>query len=159
MGLCTVGISDIRISNSVDESLITYSLGSCIGVAVYDPVQKLGGMIHYMLPQSKISPEKAMIKPAMFADTGIPLLLDSLVAEGAAKDRLVLKVAGGAQLMDDNKLFNIGERNFLMLRKIIWTYNILIRGQHVGGNVARTLKLDIATGKVIVKFAGGEIEL
>lgn len=159
MGLCTVGISDIRISNSVDESLITYSLGSCIGVAVYDPVQKLGGMIHYMLPQSKISPEKAMIKPAMFADTGIPLLLDSLVSEGAAKDRLILKVAGGAQLMDDNKLFNIGERNFLMLRKIIWTYNILIRGQHVGGNIARTLKLDIATGKVIVKFAGGEIEL
>lgn len=159
MGLCTVGISDIRISNCVDESLITYSLGSCIGVAVYDPVQKLGGMIHYMLPQSKISPEKAMIKPAMFADTGIPLLLDSLVSEGAAKDRLILKVAGGAQLMDDNKLFNIGERNFLMLRKIIWTYNILIRGQHVGGNVARTLKLDIATGKVVVKFAGGEIEI
>lgn len=159
MGLCTVGISDIRISNSVGESLITYSLGSCIGVAVYDPVQKLGGMIHYMLPQSKISPEKAMIKPAMFADTGIPLLLDSLCAEGAAKDRLILKVAGGAQLMDDNKLFNIGERNFLMLRKIIWTYNILIRGQHVGGNIARTLKLDIATGKVVVKFAGGEIEI
>ncbi len=154
-----VTISDIKISDKPDETIITYSLGSCIGMAVFDPVRKIGGMIHYMLPASKISPDKAQANPAMFADTGVPALLNSLLQQGAQKSRLLIKVAGGAQLMDDNKIFNIGERNFLMLRKILWTNNLLIKGQHVGGAVARTLKLEIATGRVTVKFAGNEVEL
>ena len=154
-----VGISDLWVSDQPDDMIITYSLGSCIGMAVYDPERMIGGMIHYMLPASKIAPDKAKAKPAMFADTGVPLLLNDLLAKGAAKNRLVIKVAGGAQLMDDKNVFNIGERNFLMLRKILWTNNLLIKGQHIGGGFARTLRLEIATGRVTVKCQQGEIEL
>lgn len=154
-----VSISDMKISNCEDDIIITYSLGSCIGMAVYDPVAKVGGMIHYMLPASKIAPAKAEANPAMFADTGVPMLLNYLLQSGAQKSRMLIKVAGGAQLMDDNKVFNIGERNFLMLRKLLWANNLLLKGQHVGGAVARTLKLEIATGRVTVRFAGSEVEL
>ncbi len=154
-----VSISDMKISNCQDDTIITYSLGSCIGMAVYDPVVKVGGMIHYMLPASKIAPAKAEANPAMFADTGVPMLLNYLLQSGAQKSRLLIKVAGGAQLMDDNKVFNIGERNFLMLRKLLWANNLLLKGQHVGGAVARTLRLEIATGRVTVRFAGSEVEL
>jgi chemotaxis protein CheD len=154
-----VSISDIKVSDREDETIITYSLGSCIGMAVFDPVRKIGGMIHYMLPASKIAPEKAKANPAMFADTGVPVLLNHLLQNGAEKSRLLIKIAGGAQLMDDNKVFNIGERNLLMLRKILWANNLLIKAQHVGGAVARTLKLEIATGRVTVRFQGTEVEL
>lgn len=154
-----VSISDLKISDQDGDTIVTYSLGSCIGMAVYDPVRKIGGMIHYMLPASKISPDKAEKNPAMFADTGVPLLLNQLLQMGAQKSRLLIKVAGGAQLMDDNKVFNIGERNFLMLRKILWANNLLIKGQDVGGAKARTLKMEIATGRVTVRSAGTEVEI
>lgn len=154
-----VGISDMKLSDRPDDSIVTYSLGSCIGMAVYDPVRRIGGMIHYMLPLSKISPDKAQAKPAMFADVGVPMLLNDLLAQGASKSRMVIKVAGGAQLMDDNKVFNIGERNFLMLRKILWSNSLLIKGQHVGGAMARTLRLEIGTGRVTVRFQQNEVEL
>nr|MBN2278473.1 chemotaxis protein CheD [candidate division Zixibacteria bacterium] len=159
MGLHVVGISDFHVSRNVDEVIVTYSLGSCIGVTVYDPVTRVGGMIHYMLPLSKISPEKARVKPAMFADTGIPFLLKKAFAEGAAKDRLVVKVAGGSKLMDQNKIFNIGERNYLILRKLLWKNNILIDAEDVGGNLSRTVQLEMKTGRVTVKSPKGVMEL
>jgi len=154
-----VGISDMHISDQADETIVTYSLGSCIGVTAFDPVRQIGGMIHYMLPSSSIAPDRARGKPAMFADTGVPTLLNKLLSLGAVKGRLVIKVAGGAQLMDDKNVFNIGERNFVMLRKILWANSLLIKGQHVGSNFARTLRLEIATGRVTVKCIHGEIEL
>ncbi len=159
MGLVVLGISDLQVSNKADDILITYSLGSCIGVAAYDARAKVGGMIHYMLPLSKISPEKAAIKPGMFADTGIPLLLKSLFTMGATKDNLVLKVAGGSHLMDQNKVFNIGERNYLILRKLLWKNNMLIKSEDVGGNLSRTLRMELATGFTTVKSSQGVREL
>ncbi len=125
MGQRIVKISAIEVSQDPDEVLITYSLGSCIGVTVYDPHKKIGGMIHYMLPSSSISPEKAATRPAMFADTGILLLFKKLFDLGARRGNLIIKAAGGSTLMDDKKLFNIGERNFLILRKILWKNNLL----------------------------------
>jgi chemotaxis protein CheD len=155
----TVSIADMRITEDKTETIVTHSLGSCIGMTAYDPVRGIGGMIHYMLPLSKTSSDKARAKPAMFADTGVPMLLNELLAQGASKQRLIIKAAGGAQMMDDSKIFNIGERNFLMLRKILWDNNLLIKGQHVGGAVARTLRLEIATGRVTVKFQKQEVEI
>lgn len=154
-----VGISDICISRDPSMDIVTFSLGSCIGVTAYDPVAKIGGMIHYMLPLSKISPEKAKAKPAMFADTGIPELLKQMFALGAVKKRLIIKVAGGSQLMDKNKIFNIGERNYLVLRKLLWKNNILIDAEDVGGSMSRTVRLCIDTGKVTVKSVKGLNEL
>jgi len=159
MALEVIGISDLMVSRKPDDILITYSLGSCIGATAYDPQAGIGGMIHYMLPLSKISPDKAKAKPAMFGDTGIPLLLNKLIAMGAEKDRLIIKAAGGAQLMDQNKVFNIGERNFLVLRKILWKNNILIKAEDVGGTLSRTLRLEINTGRVSVKSSRGDVEL
>jgi len=160
MSLKILGISDILVSKNPVDELITYSLGSCIGLTAYDPVAKVGGMIHYMLPLSKVSPDKAQKKPGMFADTGVPTLLKQIFANGALKDHLIVKVAGGSELLDKNKYFNIGERNYLVLRKILWKNNILIKAEDVGGNLSRTLMLNIDTGQVTVKSAArGVIEL
>ena len=115
-----VDIADLQVSNDPGVELVTYSLGSCIGVAIWDPETRVGGMIHYMLPESSLSQDKAKANPAMFADTGIPVLFRSAYNLGAAKKRLVIKVAGGSSLLDDNGTFNIGKRNYLALRKIFW---------------------------------------
>ncbi len=159
MSLRVLGISEIQVSKTPGDILITYSLGSCIGLTIYDPVVKIGGMIHYMLPLSKIAPDKARAKPGMFADTGIPLLLKRALELGAAKDRLIVKAVGGSELMDQNKVFNIGERNYLVLRKLLWKNNILIKAEDVGGNFSRTLRLEIDTGYTSVKTREGEKEL
>jgi len=88
-----VGISDIKISKSTNDVIITYALGSCIGIAVYDPIAKVGGLLHYMLPDSSLDERKAKENPAMFADTGIPSLFKACYALGAEKKRMIVKVA------------------------------------------------------------------
>ena len=155
----TIDIADCQVSADTDQTLVTYSLGSCIGVTIWDPEVRVGGMIHYMLPESSLSPEKAKARPAMFADTGIPLLFRSVYKLGAIKKRVIVKVAGGSQLLDDNGTFAIGKRNYVMLRKIFWKNGILIDNEHVGGSLSRTLRLNIETGRVTIKTRQGEIEL
>jgi chemotaxis protein CheD len=104
MSMLTVDISDMKVSTDPDDHIVTYALGSCIAVMIHDPVRRAAGMIHYMLPLSETSPEKAKVKPAMFADTGIPLLFQSMYAVGCKKSDLVVKVAGGGALYDDKGL-------------------------------------------------------
>ncbi len=160
MALRIISISEIFVSKDPAEELVTHSLGSCIGLTVYDAVAKVGGMIHYMLPLSKIAPGKAKDKPGMFADTGVPTILRKVLSMGATKERLIVKAAGGSELLDKNKFFNIGERNYLILRKILWKNNILIKAEDIGGHLSRTLKLEIDTGRVTVKSTSrGVIEL
>lgn len=151
-----VDIADLVVSNDVNVSLITYSLGSCIGVSIWDPVAKVGGMLHYMLPESAVSPEKAKANPAMFCDTGIPKLFRAAYELGATKKRLVVKICGGSQLLDDNGTFNIGKRNYLALRKIFWKNGVMIDAEDVGGSISRTMRLVVGTGAVTVKTRGGE---
>ena len=157
--LLTVGISDMKISSNPEDVLVTYSLGSCVGIAIYDPLQKIGGLIHCMLPLSKVDLEKAKDVPYMFVDTGLPLMLQTLFNMGADRKRLVAKVAGGAVLLDDNGMFRIGERNHIVVRKLLWKNNILISSEDVGGTLARTMYLHIIDGKTIIKSAGKEYEL
>ncbi len=155
-----IGIADMGVSQDQQSGLITYSLGSCIGLTIYDPVAGVGGLLHYMLPESQIDPQKAQRNPYMFADTGIPLLFKEAFRQGAAKNRIIVKVAGGSQILDDSGFFNIGKRNYLALRKILWRNNILIKAEDVGGQVSRTLRLDLSNGKVWLKYSGeGEKEL
>lgn len=154
-----VDIADVQVTNDPQVTLVTYSLGSCIGVAIWDPEMQVGGMIHYMLPESSLSREKAKTSPAMFADTGIPMLFRSTYNLGAVKKRLVVKVAGGSSLLDDKGTFNIGKRNYASLRKIFWKNGILVDSEHVGGQLSRTLRLNIATGRITLKIRGKEIEL
>jgi len=150
----------MKVSNDPGEVLITYSLGSCIALAVYDPVVKVGGMLHYMLPDSNLDKQKAQERPFMFANTGIPVLFKSCFKLGAKKNRMIVKVAGGSQLMDRSEFFNIGKRNYAALRKLFWRNNVIIEGEDIGGNVNRTMSLNIGTGTVTLKISGkGEIVL
>ncbi len=149
-----VSIADMKVSDNTDATLVTHSLGSCIGLAVYDPVAKVGGMLHYMLPESELDRSKAKNQPMMFADTAIPILFKSCYALGAIKGRMTVKVAGGSQVMDPSGMFNIGKRNYAALRKILWRNHVLIDGEDIGGTVNRTMWLDIATGEVKLKVSG-----
>ena len=155
-----VGVADVAVRSNPEDTLITYSLGSCIGVVIYDPAAKVAGMLHYMLPESTVDPEKARLKPAMFADTGVPLLFKASYQLGAKKQNMIVRIAGGSQILDDSGVFNIGKRNYMALRKIFWRNNVLVQAEHIGGSVNRTVRIDLKTGTVILKVSGqGELEL
>ena len=153
-----VGISDLKISGNPDDTLITYALGSCIGVAVYDPVIKVGGLLHFMLPDSALDANKAKENEAMFADTGIPLLFKSCYAIGAEKKRMIVKVAGGASILDDGNYFRIGQKNITALRKIFWRNNVLIDAEDTGRNCNRTVRLELSKGRCTVKSSDGTVK-
>ncbi len=153
-----VGISDLKVSNKEGDWLVTYALGSCIAVAVYDPKVKVGGLLHYMLPDSTLDSEKAREHPGMFADTGIPLLFKSCYKLGAEKRRMIIKIAGGARIMDDTNYFRIGQKNLTALRKIFWKNNVLIDAEDIGENFNRTVRLEISTGRFLVKGLGGAVK-
>jgi chemotaxis protein CheD len=149
-----VGVSDMMVSNNPETTLVTYSLGSCIGLAIYDPIVKVGGMLHFMLPDSCLDPEKAQKNPYMFADTGIPLLFKETYKLGAKKNRMQVVVVGGAQVSKGKDFFNIGKRNYLALRKIFWKNNVMVNFKSVGGNDNRTIRLDIRNGRTWLKESG-----
>lgn len=154
-----VQVSDARVSKDPSAVLVTYSLGSCIAVTLYDPASKIGGMIHYQLPCSSMDPERARKDPFMFADTGLELLIGKMVELGAVKKRLDVKIAGGAAMAAGPKGFDIGKRNFLALRKILWHHGIIMNGQDIGGDTPRNMYLDIETGSVLVKAQGQEKQI
>jgi chemotaxis protein CheD len=149
----------MRFSTAQDDTIITYSLGSCIGLTLFDSEKRIGGLVHCMLPLSKIDAAKAEANPFMFIDSGVSAFLQTLFDQGAQRKTLVAKVAGGAQIMDDKGLFNIGERNNTVVRKMLWKNNILISGEDVGGSTPRTMSLDLATGKTVLKISGEEREI
>jgi len=149
-----VGVADMKVSNQQSEVLVTHALGSCIGVAVYDPAAKVGGILHFMLPDSNLDLGKAQEHPHMFADTGLPLLFRECYRLGAQKSRMRVKVAGGSQVLGNREFFQIGRRNYAALRKIFLKNNVLIDNEDVGGTKARTLFLEIATGNVWIKVMG-----
>jgi chemotaxis protein CheD len=149
-----VGVADMRVSNQQTEVLVTHALGSCIGVAIYDPTAKVGGILHFMLPDSTLDPGKAQEHPHMFADTGLPLLFRECYRLGAQKSRLRAKVAGGSQVLGNREFFQIGRRNYAALRKIFLKNSVLIDNEDVGGTKARTLFLEIAMGNVWIKVMG-----
>jgi len=147
----TVGIADLVVMADPEATLVTYALGSCIGVTVFDPVARVGGMLHFMLPQSTLSPDKAKRSPCMFADTGVPLLFTQAYELGARKERLVVCATGGAEILADEGHFKIGSRNRTMLRKLFWKNNVLLASEDTGGTHSRTMTLRLADGFVAVK--------
>ena len=154
MGMIVVGVADCQISNGRDDVLVTYALGSCIAVAIHDPVAGVGGMLHFMLPESGIDRSKAEKNPYMFADTGIPLLFRRAYERGADKRRLVVRAAGAARVMDAQDVFKIGQRNYLAMRKILWKAGVLVQAEDVGGSTSRTLRMEVGSGRVWLRGAG-----
>ncbi len=154
-----IDISDAKVSNDPADVLATYSLGSCIGVCLYDPAVRTGGMLHYQLPTATMDPQRAREKPFMFADTGMAALVNGLLAMGVNKRRLQIKLAGGATMVTGPQGFDIGKRNYLAIRKILWSQGMFINAEDVGGTCARNLYMNVADGAVTVRSSGLEKQL
>lgn len=148
----TIGIADLQLLQS-EGTLITYALGSCIGVCLYDPVLKLGGLLHIMLP---LNMEAGRKNPLKYADTGMAEMLRQMEAKGANRARLVAKIAGGAKMFEvsGGALGNIGQRNIESIRIQLKKHGIRLLNEDVGGTVARTMLMDVATGTVSIRSYG-----
>lgn len=147
-----VGVSDLKVSDSAGDIIITHALGSCLGITAYDRIAQVGGLVHVMLPLSKADPEKARLKPEMYVDTGFAKLLNAVYELGATKQNIEIVVAGGASMKqnEEDDYFKIGKRNFTTLRKLLWKNGFIISSQQVGGNISRTMTLEIAHGIVTI---------
>jgi len=149
-----VGIGELKTAFT-PHVLVTLGLGSCVGVTLYDPVMRCGGLLHVMLPDS--TAYSRVNKPARYADLGVPMLLEELQELGARRERLEAKIAGGAQMFsgaDRQFVLNIGQRNIEMVRLMLERLRLRIKGEEVGGNVGRTMYLDTSTGLVTIRSLG-----
>lgn len=155
----TVGVAEMLVSARPDDVLVTYSLGSCIGLTLYDPAEKIGGLIHCLLPSSAVDPDKAKSKPGLFVDTGVPALLQKLCDMGCNPKGLVAKVAGAAGLLEGRDFFGIGVRNHRAVRQALRQAEIRIVAEDIGGTAARTLSLRLPAGITVVKSGGREVEI
>ena len=148
------GIGQMHVSCDPNMMLLASNLGSCLGIAVFDPVKKCGGMVHCLLPFSGKDVAKAHKSPCMYVDTGLMAIIKGVIDLGAEKRRLVIAVAGGAQLNDENSVFQIGKKNYTVLRKILWKNNLLIKAEDIGGMQSRTIALHVGTGDILVRANG-----
>jgi chemotaxis protein CheD len=121
---------------------------------VHDPVARVGGMLHAMLPLSSINPEKAKSNPFMFVDTGVPELFLRLYEMGGQKGRMLVKAAGCANPMGKDQMFKIGERNYVVLKKLLWKNGVLLKAEDIGGSLSRTLHFNVTSGDVIISSNG-----
>ncbi|WP_122789961.1 chemotaxis protein CheD [Intestinibacillus sp. Marseille-P6563] len=153
MNKLTIGIADMKMTRN-EGTLITYALGSCIGICLYDPLIRLGALVHIMLP---INMETNRTSPFKYADTGIRMTLDRMVKMGAQRSRIVAKIAGGAKMFDvagNGNLGNIGQRNIESVHRVLQQERIRLVREDVGGSTARTLLFDVATGQGCIKIYG-----
>jgi len=151
-----VGIAGLHVATDPNGEIVTYALGSCLGITMYDPVSRIAGLVHVMLPESKIDPTKAAKQPGMFVDTGVPELLDRMTKAGANRARLRVAVAGGASQRAAGKdHFQIGERNIKAFEVEMQRMGLNVIASDVGGaNQARTMTLATATGSVEIRSDG-----
>lgn len=146
--LLTVGISDCKASGDAGATLATHALGSCIAVAIHDPVAQVAGLLHYMLPDSALDAGSQQTRPFMYADTGIPALFRICYELGAVKHRMNVVLLGGAQVLNAEDTFHIGKRNHLAARKILWKAGVMVHYEDVGGNLPRTVHMDVESGLI-----------
>lgn len=148
-----VGIADMKMAQR-QGMLITYALGSCIGICLYDPLIKLAALIHIMLP---LNLEAGRKSPMKYADSGIRETLRQMEAKGADRKRIVAKIAGGAKMFEvsgDGSLGNIGQRNVESVRLTLRRESIRLLREDVGGTVARTLLFDTESGVACIRCYG-----
>lgn len=151
-----VGMADLNVCK-VPDNLTTLGLGSCVGVALYDPTTKISGMLHCMLPDSSKITNNSNI--AKFADTGLDELVKRMTALGAGKARLVAKIAGGAQMFNfssGNEMMRVGDRNVEAVKKKLAELKIPIKAEETGANYGRTIEFYSETGKLLIKSVGRE---
>jgi chemotaxis protein CheD len=152
----TVAIASMHVSNEPGVVLVTYALGSCIGVTIHDPTLCVGGLLHVMLPSSHVHAEAAARRPAMYVDTGLARLLEEMTALGCEPQNLVVKIAGGGQLLSASQQLALGSRNVEAVRAGCAVLGLNIAAEDVGGTRSRNLQLNLGTGRVAVTSRGKE---
>ena len=152
----TIGVADMKISGDNPDMLITYALGSCLGVTVYDFKLKRAGLLHCMLPDSSIDRNKATGNPCLYVDSGMKALLGDFYQNGSSKNNLIIRVAGGSssKVSEEEDFFKIGHRNFVSLRKYLWNEGMMLKAYDVGGYGSRTVTLEVENGKMLIKSRG-----
>jgi chemotaxis protein CheD len=153
-----VGIGEFAVSDVAAHTIVTHALGSCIAVCIWDQVAGVGGLLHFLLPDSAINPERARTQPATFANSGLPLLFQAAYSLGLDKKRCRVRLIGGAEIasLGGKNSINVGKRNLLAARNILWRNGLLIEREETGGTIARTVALRLSDGAIEVS-SGREI--
>jgi chemotaxis protein CheD len=154
-----VGVGDMATTDNRMTALSTYALGSCVGIVAFDPGNIVGGMLHVMLPDSRISVEKAQSQPFIFADTGMDCFLASLVELGAAPDRLKIVLAGGASAMSSSDAFKIGEKNIIAVKLKLTEFGLITVCEQLGGFTNRSLHFDLQKGRLLISLPDQNMEV
>ena len=150
-----VGLGELHASKTPGTIIKTMALGSCVGVIAVAPKYRAVGLLHIVLPSSKIDLERATVLPGYFADTGIMALLEEFKKLGVRSNgELIIKLAGGASVMEANKIFDIGKRNLLATRKTLWKNHMAAIAEDVAGNYSRTVWVEVDTGRVFIESPG-----
>ncbi len=156
-----VNFSEMKTSCNATETLVAFSIGSGMGISIYDPESAVGGILNFILPEStNLNPVKSEKYPFMFADTGIPAFVKALIELGAQSDRMKVVIAGGAQVLDQTGAFNIGHQNYQAAQSILGANRLSIHYKDIGGIHPRTLRLEMSSGKsYIILPDQGEIKI
>ncbi|MBU0517732.1 chemotaxis protein CheD [bacterium] len=154
MGTIYVGVGEFAASKTPGDVIKTMALGSCVGIVVLAPSIRAVGMLHVALPDSSINTKRVKEKPGMFADTGIPILLKEMQKLGLTGGKIIVKLAGGASIMDPNNTFNIGKRNILAVKKLLWKYRLGAVSEDLGDSISRTVSVEVDTGRVQISSPG-----
>lgn len=143
-----IGIGEWLVSRSEDDILKTYALGSCVAVLIYDAKVRVAGLIHVALPDSGVDPERGRVQPGYFADLGLPRMIEEMKALGASRSGVWVKLAGGASVMDPGNYFDIGKRNILAVKRVLWKSSLGPIAEDTGGSMSRTVAFSVADGTV-----------
>jgi len=154
-----VGVGEMKTSNHPEDLLVTPPMGASLALVFHDRAAGIGGILHFLLPLSEISPERASDNPCLFADTGFPLFLRAALALGASRRTSKIAMVGGAQPIDPSEFFALGRRNQAVARRITNGEDLPIEKEHVGGTRARRVRLDVGSGRTWVACRGEEFEL
>ena len=147
-----VGVGELAVTADRDLVLATHALGTCVAVCIWDPQAHVAGLLHFLLPDSVAHPERAQTQPGAFADSGIPLLFEQACQRGLQKSRAVVSLVGGAQIEQSRVAsFQIGRRNLMAARKLLWSNGLLIDREVTGGVSPRSVYLSAASGRLHVK--------
>lgn len=151
-----VGIGEYAVSADASAVLVTHALGSCVAVCLWDPAARVGGLLHFLLPDSRVNQLRAQQQPATFADLGIPMLFQAAYELGAVKARCVVKLVGGADVSQaqGQRLLDIGRRNQVAAKNLLWRNGVLIKAERLGGTDPRNVALKVSDGTLRVTSAG-----
>jgi chemotaxis protein CheD len=156
-----IGLGEMHVSRDPEDILVCYGLGSCVGLILYDPISRAGGMAHVVLPDSTLG--RGSDQPAKFADTAVPALLEEVLKAGGSRSRLKARMAGGARMLNvlsSNSKLDIGARNAEAVRAALGKVGISLTAEDCGGTYGRTVTLFVDSGRVLVSTVGrGEKEL